>query len=457
VTGPLSEDVLTPGVSRLRPDDHFMVLAETDASPLHIGALLVLDVPEEARGRFPGDIRRHLAERLPATPLQCRLVEAPDGYDSDVWVDVAASDRHVLSVPSAEPWIAARLRADVALRAMARLDLASAPYRIHVYEEIAGGGAALFVQIHHALADGIGVQTILRLLSDAALAVPPRAMDAVPPPEEEWRRLADERFAREAALRERHRNDREAALAALKALRDDPATRRPRTPALRMGGAIGPERAYATVQLDFARVKRVAAALGGTINDLFLALCSAAVRRLLLDLDDLPAAPIVVNSARSYRKPEHGAYGNRIVALHPHIATDIADPIARLRAIQAEMRRELARSTLDEAVLDQPERPYGARDRRARFGGQAGETILPGNISVSNVPGPAEQLRYAGFPLVANYPVPIIGSGRFLNITSRRNAERLDVGIMADPTRVPDADRVAQSLSGALGDYEALV
>ena len=37
----------------------------------------------------------------------------------------------------------------------------------------------------------------------------------------------------------------------------------------------------------------------------------------------------MINSARSYRRPEHGEFGNRIVALHPHLATHLADPLAR--------------------------------------------------------------------------------------------------------------------------------
>jgi hypothetical protein len=223
-----------------------------------------------------------------------------------------------------------------------------------------------------------------------------------------------------------------------------------------MGGTTSPQRAIATWSVPLARFKAAATALDATINDLFLAVAGGAMRALLLALDDLPAEPLVVNSARSYRQAEHGLFGNRIVALHPHIATHLADPIARLRAIQAAMANERARTRFDEAMLGQPERPYGARDRRAKFAERTagGRQLLPGNISLSNVPGPAEVLRYAGYAQVANHPVPIIGSGRFLNVTSRRNADMLDMGIMADPTRVPDVAEVPVLLEQALAEYE---
>jgi hypothetical protein len=206
-------------------------------------------------------------------------------------------------------------------------------------------------------------------------------------------------------------------------------------------------------------VRDVGRRAGATVNDMFRGLASSALRRILIELDDLPDAPLVVNSARSYRRPEHGDFGNRIVALHPHLATHLADPLDRLSAIRASMADELRRTSWDEGMLDQPEPPYGARDRRAKFAARVadGTALLPGNVSLSNVPGPATARRYAGFAQLANHPVPIIGSGRFLNITSRRNGPNLDLGVMVDPTRLPDVARVARYVEDALDEYEALL
>src|SRR3546814_7440830 len=66
-----------------------------------------------------------------------------------------------------------------------------------------------------------------------------------------------------------------------------------------------------------------------------------------------------------------------------------------------------------------------------------GKRLLPGNLTLSNVPGPADARSYAGFRQLHNYPVPIIGSGRFLNITSRRSGGNLDMGVIADAKRLP--------------------
>lgn len=450
------DDVMDPmaGLTRLRPDDHFMILSETDASPMHVGALLLFDaVPPN----FVQVMRRQFAERLAGTPLLVELVGAPDGYDSDVWADRATCDLdyHFTSISTAFDPVS--LRADVARLSMERLDLERAPFRAFVYDGLPRGGA-VYLKVHHGLTDGIGFQEILRLLSDAQPPALPRAGDAASPDPETWRAVADARFAILEQETTAHSAQRRAALAALDALKHDPAAVRARTPTLKMSGPTSPGRCLATLSVPLERIKLLAKALGGTINDMFLAISATAIRDTLIAIGDLPDTPIVVNSARSYRKPEHAPFGNRIVALHPHLATHLADPIERLQDIQASMTRELARTHLDEAMLGAPERPFGPRDRRAKFAErlESGARLLPGNVTLSNVPGPTEPLRFAGMTLAANYPVPIIGSGRFLNITSRRSGNMLDMGVMSDASRLPDAQAIADRLVAALALYEGI-
>lgn len=151
-------------------------------------------------------------------------------------------------------------------------------------------------------------------------------------------------------------------------------------------------------------------------------------------------------------------FGNRIVALHPHLATHLPDPLGRLRAIQASMAAEMRRTPHDEALLDALDKPFGARDRREAFAGRTsgGGRVLPGNLTLSNVPGPAGSRSYAGYRQLHNYPVPIIGSARFLNITSRRSGDNLDMGVIADPEKIADVGRIADLFRAAFAGYAAL-
>ncbi len=437
---------LAPGVRRLRVDDHFMVLTETDASPMHVGALILLDVPTDDRAGLAVKLRRQVAQRLPATPLLARLVQAPDGYDSDVWADLAGADMdwHVVEEQGDD------LLGAVAARNMERLDLARPPFRLHVWPR----HGALYLKLHHSVADGIGFQEVMRLLSDEARPAEPRASDAALPDAATWRALSDARFAAEQPARQAQSAARKAALAALEAFKGQRAD----TPVLKLSGPTSARRSYVPLSLPLAPFKQVAKALDATVNDLFMACASWALRDYLLEIGDLPAAPLVVNSARSYRRAEHGAFGNRIVALHPHLATDLPEPLDRLRAIQASMAAELRRTPHDEALLDALDKPFGARDRRAAFADRTsgGGRVLPGNLTLSNVPGPAGSRSYAGYRQLHNYPVPIIGSARFLNITSRRSGDNLDMGVIADPEKIADVARVAELFRAAFAGYTAL-
>ncbi len=447
---------LAPGVRRLRPDDHFMILSETDASPMHVGALIILDVPPDAQEGLAAVLRRQLADRLPATPLLVRLHEAPDGYDSDVWADIARADLETLV--AAEPhdgaWSEAELYDAVASLNMRRLDLSGPPFAAHVFEQLTAGGSAIYLKVHHSVADGIGFQAILGLLSDAAPPATARFADARLPEPEKWCQRAEARFAAEADLRAAQAARRKDALAALEAFKDD----REPTPELKMSRPTSDRRRYATISMPLARVKAAGARLDATVNDIFLTLASTALRNYLIEIDDLPATPLVINSARSYRRDTHGMFGNRIVALHPHLATHLPDPVERLRAIQASMASEMQRTGHDEALLDAAEKPFGARDRRVAFAERmaGGKRLLPGNLTLSNVPGPAEARSYAGFRQLHNYPVPIIGSGRFLNITSRRSGDNLDMGVIADAAKIADVGRVAALFTAALDELEFL-
>lgn len=447
---------LAPGVRRLRPDDHFMILSETNASPMHVGALILLDVPEDRQGELATELRRQFADRLPATPVLVRLHEAPDGYDSDVWADIANADLETLIAvePHDGLWSETDLYAAVARLNMRRLDLSGPPFAVHVFERLAEGGSALYLKMHHSVADGIGFQTVMGLLSDAAPPVTARFADARLPEPEKWHEKADARFETQAELRAEQSAQRKEALAALEAYKGD----REPTPEFALSGPTSAERRYATISLPLARVKAVGKALDATINDIFLTLASTALRNYLIETGDLPDAPLVVNSARSYRRPEHGDFGNRIVALHPHLATHLADPVERLRAIQASMAAEMRRTGYDEALLDAAEKPFGARDRRAAFADRlaGGKRLIPGNLTLSNVPGPTGPRSYAGFTQRHNYPVPIIGSGRFLNITSRRNGGNLDMGVIADAEKVADVGRIAALFTAALDELESL-
>jgi diacylglycerol O-acyltransferase len=445
-------------VEKLRPDDHFLQLLEGDQTPMHIGSLLLLDVPQTDSADAANRLKDHLIRRLRVTPLLRQLRQAPLSFDSDVWVsaDDVDFDRHIVIHGTNAPRTDRDLHEFVEEHVMRRLDLRQPPFLIHILNSVEDDRIALYMRVHHSLTDGVGFQTVLGLLSDDPVdhdSLSPADLSAASdlPARHEWLAESVQGFREQ---REREPQRRAAKRAAIEALKDESMQRSP-TPELAISGPTSMERSYTTITLPFHEMRQVARSLDATLNDLFLACVGRVMRVHLQSTDDLPDTPVTTNSARSYRRPEHGSFGNRIVAIHPHVATNIDNPIDALRAIQASMAIERRRTEFDEALLNSPENPFGPLVRRRRFAERrsSGTSILPGNISVSNVPGPDHLRSYAGFRQLSNHPTPLLGTGRALNFTARRNADSFDVGLMTDPTKIPDAEQIASLFRDAFNLY----
>src|SRR6266545_7448382 len=133
-------DADAPGarMDKLRPDDHFMVLLEGAETPMHIGSLLTLEVPEAARATAAERLVQHLCSRLPATPLLRVLQRAPLGFDSDVWVPADGFDpaEQFIVHRDGHLWDDADLHAFIEREVMVRLDLSRPPFLVHVVDPV---------------------------------------------------------------------------------------------------------------------------------------------------------------------------------------------------------------------------------------------------------------------------------------------------------------------------------
>jgi len=447
-------------MQRLRPEDDYFFRCESNDAPMHIGALPLYDAPEARGGSFYQAVCEQLQQRLPATSLSRIRRRAPREYDADIWCDVAHCDlsQHVDRVEQALDRRA--LLGLVEQLSMQRLDLERPPFHVHVIEHVEGIGRALFLRVHHSVTDGIGFQSLMALLTDATpdaqREAVPALTDEVPPDEDDWLAQSMQRFEREEREQPRIDSERARAKQALRAFEADPAHRRLRAPRIARTVPSSNRRRYETLDLPLSGVRAVARRLGGTVNDAFLTIVSGAIRRYLEGGGELPDAPMIAVGARSYRREEHGPFGNRIMNLMTSLASDLDDPAARFAEIRRASRVEIERSRLLEGLLREHDRPYGARDRRREFEEtmQSGRRILPGQVVVSNVPGPAEPRYLAGHRLRASYPAPLLGYGRMLNVTLRRYLDELQLGIMSDPAMLDDVDSIRTLLVEAFEELE---
>ena len=147
---------------------------ETPTTPLHVGAVLVLDPPEGARSLFSpstryAQIRRVIAQRLHLVgPLRQRAFRVPLGLHHPVWVDDPdfELDDHLSRASLPSPGGRAELDAFVAAAMSRPLDPDRPLWEMFVVEGLDGGRTALIAKVHHAILDGVSGASILAAFLD---------------------------------------------------------------------------------------------------------------------------------------------------------------------------------------------------------------------------------------------------------------------------------------------------
>jgi WS/DGAT/MGAT family acyltransferase len=225
----------------------------------------------------------------------------------------------------------------------------------------------------------------------------------------------------------------------------DPARAVPfRAPKTIFNGRIHTPRRFATQHYPIDRLRDVATATGGSLNDVFLTLCGGALRRYLIGLDALPLEPLIANVPVSVRDTEGAGVGNAITFLYSTLGTDIADPVQRLHAIQESTRLGKERlphvgglamdaytAVLMGPFLSQAILGVGGRGRPAS------------NVVISNVPGPAETRYLDGSRLEELYPVSLLFNGQALNITAVSYDGEFNIGFTGCRDSIPSLQHIA--------------
>ena len=218
---------------------------------------------------------------------------------------------------------------------------------------------------------------------------------------------------------------------------------------------VSRNRRFATQSYAIERLKTVAKSAGGTLNDVGLALCGTALRRLLLDLDALPDRPLIAMLPVNIRPADDPGGGNAVGAILASLGTHIEDPVDRLGEIIASTREAkqqlqgMPRSMILQysALLLSPLSVQLAT-------GTAGRVRPAFNVVVSNVPGPREPLYFRGSRLEAAYPLSIPFHGYGLNITLNSYANRLNFGFIGCRDALPHLQRLAVYAGEALEQLE---
>jgi diacylglycerol O-acyltransferase / wax synthase len=451
---------------RLTAVDASFLAQEGPAAHMHVGAVMIFDGPPPAYE----ELADHVRGRLHLVPrFRQKLAFPPLETGRPLWVDDPNFnlEYHIRHTALPAPGSEQQLRALAARVHSQALDRTKPLWEMWLVQGLDGGRFALLSKTHHALVDGVsgvdlatvlfdlqqtpgevehsntpwrphdtpsaidmaarGVRGLIALPFDAAS----RAIGAAARPGDA---LAETREALEGIG--------EVVWAGL-----NPA---PETP---LNVEIGPHRRFVWVRQELADFKTIKRALGGTVNDVVLAVTAGALQRWLrsrgVRTEGLELRALVPVSIRS--RHERHQLGNRLAAMRAPLPVYVEDPAARLRVVRQAMRG-----------LKESKQAVGA-EVLAGMQALAPPTILAQasrlnfstrlfNLLVTNVPGPQFPLYVLGRRLDDLFPIAFLPKRHALAVAIMSYDGGMDFGLLADYDSMPDIEQLAEMFDASLAE-----
>ena len=452
---------------RLTGLDASFLHIESDTSHMHVAGVMLFEGSPPSRD----DLVEALDRKLHLVPrYRQKLAFVPLAQGRPRWVDDPHfnPDYHVRMTALPEPGSEEQLR-NLAGRVFSQqLDRDKPLWEMWVVEGLEGGNRwALLSKTHHALVDGVSGVDIASVLFDLSKEPAP-----VSEPAKRWlprplpsrtQLLAEALFERATmpgevarGVRAVFRAPRRIAGAAVGALAGVGAmawagmSPAPPSP---YNTAIGPHRRFTWVRCSLADVKEIKNSLGGTVNDVMLAIVAGALgrdlRRRGVDVAGLELRAMVPVSVRS--EDARGALGNQVAAMMAPLPVGYDDPVVRLQRIAASMERvkdsgqAVGAQMLTELTGFAPPTIMGQASRlvsRQRFF----------NLVVTNVPGPQIPLYMLGREMIELFPMVPLAPNQGLGVAIMSYNGRISFGLVGDYDALSNLDQLAIDFQESLAE-----
>ena len=454
-------------------DATFLELEEADeGATMHIGGLMVFD-PLPGGGTPTLDaVRSRTAERLGRLPRYSQRLSSTHtgGLSWPCWTEDRRFDirNHMLHVAIPHPGGEQELCEWAGEFFSHRLDRTRPLWEMALVEGLAGGRWAIASKTHHSMVDGVGSVGVVELLLDPG----PEVGDAPGPildgPDAPWEVAAPQDSglltgalgavghtagsALHAALHPREALERSRAL--VEVLVSTELSASPRTT---LNVPIGATRRFGVVRTSLSAVKDSGHELGGSVNDVLLAACTAGVRELMLSRGERPPpAGVRAMVPMNIRGADEAlSLGNRVSSLFVDLPVaaetrgERFDTITRRTKRLKSSRAALGAATmLDVAALAPPVlHSLVARSLYA--------TRLF-NLTITNVPGPRVPLYSLGAPLRSVYPLVPLAAEHSVGIAIFSYMDEIAIGVSADRDACPDLDVMLEGIAAEIARLSAV-
>ena len=454
-------------LDRLTAVDASFLSNESSVSHMHVGAILIFEGPPP----LYVDLLEHIRGRLSQVPrFRQRLVVPPLEAGRPLWADDANFNLryHIRHTALPDPGGEEQLKGLAGRVFSQQLDRSKPLWELWLVQGLERDRFAILTKTHHAMVDGISGVDIGTVLFD---------LEPVPKPapvEDDWAPRPQPTTGHLVA-----RAAKDVLHAPLKlAERATQAVREPETTARKLADAlegvgevagafadpapdvplnqpISPHRRFVWARSELATFKRIKNTLGGTVNDVVLAVVTGALREWLHErgvrTEGLELRALVPVSIRT--ADERGNLGNRIAAMRGPLPVYVEDPVRRLRVVSEQMEG-----------LKRSKQALGA-EVIARFNDFAPPTLLAQasrinfstrlfNLIVTNVPGPQIPLYVLGRELEEVFPVAFLPQNHALAVAIMSYNGRICFGLLADYDSMHDVEVISRGISDSLAELE---
>jgi diacylglycerol O-acyltransferase len=455
------------GEDRLSGLDTSFLHLERDGAHMHVASTTIFEGPPPPHEEF----RDHIASRLHLVPrFRQKLRFVPFGQGRPVWVDDPHLnlEYHVRRTALPPPGSEDQLRVLAARIFSQQLDRSKPLWEIWLAEGLMEDRFAIIGKTHHALVDGVSGIDITTVLYDSS----PEPAGAAPGPE--WlprpephspKLLADALLERATSPREIVRGARALVRGPRRVasqLREGAgATGKfvgaglsaPRTP---LNVDIGSHRRFEFVTADLGEFKRIKNELGGTVNDVVLAVVTGALGRYLrargVETGELELRAMVPVSVRA--DEEHGALGNRVAAMMAPLPVWCEDPAERLRLINRTMGdlKGSGQAVGAEILTGLAGfAPPTIASQAARL--QPAQRFF--NLVVTNIPGPQFPLYVLGREMKALFPMVPLAKRQAVCVGIMSYNGQVHFGLIGDYDAMSDLESLALDLEAAIAELSA--
>ncbi len=458
-------------MSKLSLLDLGFFLTETEASPKHVGALMIFSKPSGASEDFTEALYHELTASSEVCAPFNQVVQFPR-FGAPYWATDPDFDirNHVFHRQLPAPGGDASLRELVSELHTPLMARDKPIWEFHIIDGLDDAHFALYMRIHHAYADGMSMSAwLLQSLNKSPRAKRAKFVwmqsEASAPEQGDTgfslttlaKSLTGSTYKQIKMLAGLSKLSTQLALEGFKLTKNAVAVPFKASHNTPLTGQVTAGRQVATAKVSMERVNRIRKLTRSTLNHVALTCIDGALHRYLDECGASLEEPITIQMPVNLRQKGDAARGNKIGIVLVDLARRTSDPYERLRDIGFTLRN--VRYQIDGV----PSSSVIAYTLALGTAAQLAELlnlsdVVPplGNTLVSNVPGPRQPLYLKGAKLESMYPISALTPANHMNITLFSYDKHLHFGLVATRA-LPHLDKLSDYIVDAFVELETAI